>query len=151
MGSARLNIDACQASPSWNTCYADDFVVMVNGSRNDAEALWDEVTAVLATVGLRPSEEKTKVCHIEEGIDFLGWHIQRQNRRGQNGKKAVSTYPSKKALASVMAKVRSLTARAKHRTLGDLLISVQRVLLGWCHYLYHGVSSRTFSYLDHFT
>lgn len=23
--------------------YADDFVVMVNGSRNDAEALWDEV------------------------------------------------------------------------------------------------------------
>lgn len=120
--------------------YADDFVVMVNGSRNDAEALWDEVTAVLAPMSLRLSEEKTRVCHIDEGFDFLGWHIQCRNRRGQNGKKAIYTYPSKKALASVMAKVRSLTARAKHRTLGDLLISVNRVLSGWCNYFYHGVS-----------
>src|SRR5664280_1171477 len=87
--------------------YADDFLVMVNGSRGDAEALWDEVTAVLAPIGLRLSEEKTRVCHIDDGFDFLGWHIQRRHRRGQNGKKAVYTYPSKKALASVMDKVRS--------------------------------------------
>ncbi|MGC9156332.1 MAG: group II intron maturase-specific domain-containing protein [Ferrimicrobium sp.] len=131
--------------------YADDFVVMVNGSRSDAEALWAEVRAVLAPMGLRLSEEKTRVCHIDEGFDFLGWHIQRRNRRGQNGKKAVYTYPSKKALASVMGKVRSLTTRARHRTLRDLLISVNRVLQGWCNYFYHGVSQRTFSYLDHFT
>jgi len=50
-----------------------------------------------------------------------------------------------------MAKVRSLTARAKHRTLGDLLYSLNRVLRGWCNYFRHGVSSRTFSYLDHYT
>jgi RNA-directed DNA polymerase len=131
--------------------YADDFLVMVNGTRDDADALWDEVTAVLAPMGLSLSEEKTRVCHIDDGFDFLGWHIQRRHRRGLNGKKAVYTYPSKKALASVMAKVRSLTARAKHRTLGDLLISVNRVLRGWCNYFRHGVSTRTFSYLDHFT
>jgi RNA-directed DNA polymerase len=131
--------------------YADDFLVMVNGTRSDAEALWDEVTAVLAPMGLRLSEEKTRVCHIDEGFDFLGWRIQRRHRRGQNGKKAVYTYPSKKALASVTAKVRSLTARAKHRTLADLLHSVNRVLRGWCNYFRHGVSARTFGYLDHFT
>ena len=131
--------------------YADDFLVMVHGTRGDADALWDEVTAVLAPMGLRLSEEKTRVCHIDDGFDFLGWHIQRRHRRGQNGKKAVYTYPSKKALASVMTKVRSLTARAKHRTLGDLLISVNRVLRGWCNYFRHGVSARTFSYLGHFT
>jgi RNA-directed DNA polymerase len=74
--------------------YADDFLVMVNGTRDDAKALWDEVTAVLAPMGLRLSEEKTKVCHIDDGFDFLGWHIQRRHRRGQNGKKAVYTYPS---------------------------------------------------------
>jgi RNA-directed DNA polymerase len=131
--------------------YADDFLIMVNGTRHDAEALWDEVTAVLAPMGLSLSEEKTRVCHIDDGFDFLGWHIQRRHRRGQNGRKAVYTYPSKKALASVMQKVRSLTARAKHRTLGELLISVNRVLRGWCNYFRHGVSARTFSYLDHFT
>ncbi|MCB0974779.1 MAG: group II intron reverse transcriptase/maturase, partial [Actinobacteria bacterium] len=131
--------------------YADDFVVMIAGTRADAEALHDEVSSVLAPMGLRLSEAKTKVCHIDEGFDFLGWHIQRRARRGQNGKRAVYTYPSKKSLASVMAKVRSLTARAKHRTLGDLLISVNRVLRGWCNYFRHGVSSKTFGYLDHFT
>jgi len=60
--------------------YADDFVVMIAGTRQDAEALWGEVTAVLAPIGLRLSEEKTKVCHIDEGFDFLGWHIQRRAR-----------------------------------------------------------------------
>ena len=48
---------------------------------------------------LRLSEEKTRVCHIDEGFDFLGWRIQRRNRRGRNGKRAVYTDPSKKALA----------------------------------------------------
>jgi RNA-directed DNA polymerase len=131
--------------------YADDFVVMIAGSHGDAEALKGEVAAVLAPMGLRLSEEKTRVCHIDEGFDFLGWHIQRRSRRGQIGKKAIYTYPSKKALTSVMAKVRSITARAKHQTLADLLISVNRVLRGWCNYFRHGVSSKTFRYLDHFT
>jgi RNA-directed DNA polymerase len=131
--------------------YADDFVVMVAGQRGDAEALWSEVGAVLAPVGLRLSEEKTRVCHIDEGFDFLGWHIQRRPWRGRTGKKAVYTYPSKKALASVVGKVRSLTRRHKHRTLADLLRSVNPVLRGWCNYFRHGVSSRTFSYVDHFT
>jgi RNA-directed DNA polymerase len=112
--------------------YADDFVVMVAGTRDDAEALWDEVAVVLAPMGLRLSEEKTRVCHIDEGFDLLGWRIQRRFWRGRTGKRAVYTYPSKKALASVMAKVRSLTRRARHRTLADLLRSVNPVLRGWC-------------------
>ena len=86
--------------------YADDFVVMVAGARGDAEALWDEVAAVLAPMGLRLSEATTRVCHIDEGFDFLGWRIQRRCWRGRTGKQAVYTYPSKQALASVMAKVR---------------------------------------------
>jgi len=131
--------------------YADDFVVMVHGQRGDAEALWDEVAAVLAPIGLRLSEEKTRVCHIDEGFDFLGWRIQRRRWRGRNGKQAVYTYPSKKALASVTAKVRSLTRRHKHRTLALLLQSVNRVLRGWCNYFRHGVSSQTFSYVGYFT
>ena len=130
--------------------YADDFVVMVNGTRADAETLWDEVAAVLTTIGLRLSAEKTGVCHVDEGFDFLGWRIQRQSWHGRSGKQAVYTYPSKKGLQTVMAKVRSLTRRNKHRKLADLLRAVNRVLQGWCVYFRHGVSARTFSYLDHF-
>ena len=123
---------------------------MVGGTRDDAEALWDEVNAVLALMGLRLSDEKTRVCHMDEGFDFLGWHIQRRRKRGHGGKRVVYTYPSKKALASVTAKVRSLTRRHKHRTLADLLRAVNPLLRGWCNYFRHGVSSRTFGYVDHF-
>ena len=52
--------------------YADDFVVLVAGSRDDVEGLRDEVARVLAPMGLRLSEEKTKIVHIDEGFDFLG-------------------------------------------------------------------------------
>ncbi len=130
--------------------YADDFVVMVHGTRDDAEALWDEVGQVLAPTGLRLSEEKTRVCHIDEGFDFLGWRIQRRNWRGRNGKKAIYTYPSKKSLRSIMDKVRTLTRRRRHRSLADLLRRINPTLRGWCTYFRHGVSSRTFNYLDHF-
>ena len=49
-----------------------------------------------------------------------------------------------------MAKVRTLTRRAKHRTLADLLRRLNPTLRGWCTYFRHGVSSRTFGYLDHY-
>jgi hypothetical protein len=101
--------------------YADDFVIMVGGTRDDADASWDEVGAVLAPMGLRLSIGKSRVCHIEEGFDFLGWHIQRRAWRSRSGKKAVFSYPSKKTLASMIDKVRALTCRAKHRTLADYI------------------------------
>ena len=130
--------------------YADDFVVLVHGTRQDTEALWQEVAEVLAPIGLRLSPEKTRVCHIDEGFDFLGWHIQRRRWRGRGGRRATYTYPSKKSLQTVVAKVRSLTRRNKHRTLADLLHAINRVMRGWCQYFRHGVSAKTFSYLDYF-
>jgi RNA-directed DNA polymerase len=51
--------------------YADDFVVMVSGTEAHANALRDEVAAVLSPIGLRLSEEKTTVVHIDQGFDFL--------------------------------------------------------------------------------
>ena len=77
--------------------YADDFVVLVSGTQAHAEALREDVAAVLAPMGLRLSEAKTKVCHIDEGFDFLGFRIQRRRKRGTT-KRVVYTYPSKKAL-----------------------------------------------------
>jgi RNA-directed DNA polymerase len=131
--------------------YADDFVVLVHGTRADTEALHGEVADLLAPMGLRLSEEKTHLTHIDDGFDFLGWHIQRRTWQGRGGtKKTVYTYPSKKSLASIKAKIRALTRRAAHRTLADLLIRLNPVIRGWCTYFQHGVSKRTFSYVDHF-
>jgi RNA-directed DNA polymerase len=127
--------------------YADDFAIMVCGSKAHADALWEEVADVLAPLGLRLSESKTRVVHLDEGFVFLGFHIQRRTKAGTS-KKSVYTYPSKKALLSVMAKVRALTNRSRHLTLEALLRQLNPVLRGWSTYFRHGVSKATFHFLD---
>ena len=129
--------------------YADDFVIMVAGTKAHADALWDEVAQVIAPLGLRLSAEKSRVCHLDEGFDFLGFRIQRRQRKGTT-RSSVYTYPSKKALLSIMAKVRALTKREQHHSLADLLGRLNPVLRGWCAYFRHGVSKATFGYLDAF-
>jgi RNA-directed DNA polymerase len=53
--------------------YADDWCLMVHGTKADAEALKEEIAGVLTGMGLRLSPEKTLVTHIDEGLDFLGY------------------------------------------------------------------------------
>jgi len=128
---------------------ADDFVVLVNGSRADAEALRKDVAQVLAPMGLRLSEAKTRTSHIDEGLDFLGFRIQQRHKRGTT-KRVVYTYPAKKAAASIVGRVRALTRRTAHPSLAALLRQLNPVLLGWCTYFRHGVSKATFGYLDEY-
>jgi RNA-directed DNA polymerase len=129
--------------------YADDFVVMVSGTRKHAEALKAEVAAVLAPMGLRLSEAKTTIAHIDEGLDFLGFRIQRCQQRGSR-RRYVYTWPSKKALAAVKAKVRTLTKGMHNQPLGVLLHQLNRVLRGWTTYFRHAASAATFRYLRAF-
>jgi RNA-directed DNA polymerase len=127
--------------------YADDFVICVAGKRRHAEALIAQTEQVIAPLGLSLAPEKTRVV---QGIDFLGWRIKRQ-RRGSDGRRFVYSYPSKRSLASVKAKVRQITRSGHNQTLAQQLHRLNAVLRGWCAYFRCGVSSQTFAYLDAFT
>jgi RNA-directed DNA polymerase len=126
--------------------YADDFVVIVSGTREHAEALRDEVQAVLTPIGLRLSEDKTRIVHIDEGFDFLGFRIQRRRKRGTR-EHAVYTYPSKRSFQRVKEKVRGLTHRSSSLSLQKLLSLLNAVVRGWCNYFRHGVSKQVFGVL----
>jgi RNA-directed DNA polymerase len=86
--------------------YADDFVVLVHGEQQDAERIRNTIADVIAPMGLNLSEAKTSITHIDEGFDFLGYRIQRHQKRGTN-KRFVYTYPSKTALAAIKRKVKT--------------------------------------------
>jgi RNA-directed DNA polymerase len=129
--------------------YADDFLVFVAGDRDHAEGLRDQVAEVLTPMGLRLSVEKTKITHIDEGLDFLGWRIQRHQKKGTT-RQYVYTYPAKKALRAVMAKVRMICRRNVNMPLEALLRDLNPILRGWCAYFRPGVSSATFQYLSHY-
>ena len=114
------------------------------------------LSPLLANIALSVLDE-----HFTDKWDALGpyWMRSKHRRAGHPvmrlirycEKRATYTYPSKQSLLSVMEKVRSLTRRSKHHSLTELIQALNRVLRGWCNYFRHGVSSRTFSYLDHFT
>lgn len=130
--------------------YADDLVLMVSGNAADAESLREEISAVLAPAGLRLSEAKTRVCHIDEGLDFLGWRIQRHTKKGTT-KRYVYTYPSKAAVKRIVDKVRQRTRFGPDMTFSTLLYRVNSILRGWTNYFRHGVSHATFEYLRAYT
>lgn len=124
--------------------YADDFVVLVNGSRAQVEALWGEVAEVLSRVGLRLALEKTHIAHIDEGFDFLGHRIQRHRQWGSD-RQHVYSYPSKKSLANVRRKVKELTAKQNTSQAANVLfIRLGQLTRGWALYFRHGASKTAF-------
>jgi RNA-directed DNA polymerase len=121
---------------------------MVNGTRQHAETLRDEAAAALAPLGLRLAEEKTRVVHIDEGFDFLGFTIRRMRKRGTS-KRHVYTVPSRKAIQAIKDKVSEKTYRATlHQDLETLLQGVNQALAGWANYFRHGVSKAVFGKVD---
>jgi RNA-directed DNA polymerase len=99
--------------------YADDWCLMVRGTRAHAEALKEDIAAVLATMGLALSPEKTLITHIDEGLNFHGWHIQRRRKRGTSNS-YVYVHPSTKAVVAVKRKTLRRTVES-NQPLDDLL------------------------------
>ncbi len=75
--STRRSARRGKGQPTWRVVrYCDDFVVLVHGGRHDVEALREQVARVLDPLGLRLSPAKTRIVHMSDGFDFLGFHIQ---------------------------------------------------------------------------
>ena len=92
--------------------------------------------------GLKLSQEKTEITHINEGFDFLG-----QNVRKYNGKLLIK--PSKKNVQEFLKKVRTLIKTHKTVSSGDLIGMLNPVIRGWALYHRHVVSKETYQQVDH--
>jgi RNA-directed DNA polymerase len=131
--------------------YADDFVVMISGNRQHAETILADIEQVLAPLGLALSVEKTRIAHIDEGFDFLGFHIRRRRKRGTQ-KQYVYTTPAKDRVQRIKASVRDATHRStRNQTVADTITTVDNMIRGWANYFRHGVSKAVFNALDHYT
>jgi RNA-directed DNA polymerase len=136
--------------PNWRIIrYADDFAVLVNGSEQDALALREEIAGVLATMGLRLSQAKTRVVHMSEGFSFLGFRIQWRRKKGTS-KHHVYTFIDQRPIRSLKAKIRALTPRTSQQELRSVLTSLNQAMHGWANYFRHAVAKTTFSMLDNF-
>ncbi len=125
--------------------FADDLVVLVKGTRPQAEALLAELAERVAALGLRLKPAKTGLTHIDAGFSFLGMRIVRLPK---GAKRHVYTFVSNEALASVRRKVKALTGRStRNLELSELLWALNPILRGWAAYFRYGAVKRTFGYL----
>lgn len=106
--------------------YADDFVVLVHGQREDVEGLHDHVADVLEPLGLRLSAAKAQIAYMSEGFDFLGFHIQWKRKCGSN-KWHVYTFIDVRPIRSLKIKIRALTKRTSQQDPR----AVNQILRGW--------------------
>ena len=115
--------------------YADDFVVVGNGTKAEVKATKAAIQQFLETeLHLTLSEEKTVITHVNDGFDFLGFHIQRKQ---VSGKWAVHLRPTAKAKAKerVKRKLKDLTSR--NWTWMDeynRLTTLNAIVRGWAGY-----------------
>jgi RNA-directed DNA polymerase len=140
-----------QNAATWRLVrYADDFVILVHGTREHAELLREDVASVLERLGLRLSPAKTRILHMSDGFDFLGFRIQWRRKKGSN-KWHVYTFIAQRPIRSLKAKIRALTRRSSQQDLGYALTRLNQVMHGWANYFRHAVAKDTFSMLDNFT
>ncbi|MET7716077.1 group II intron maturase-specific domain-containing protein [Streptomyces sp. NPDC005407] len=136
--------------PTWRVVrYADDFVVLVHGTEADTAALREEVADVLEPLGLRLSQAKTRIAHMSDGFDFLGFRIQ-WKRKGGTAKWHVYTFIADRPIRSLKAKIRAITGRTSQQDLATVLIRLTQIMRGWANYFKHAVAKHVFSKLDAF-
>jgi group II intron reverse transcriptase/maturase len=113
--------------------YADDFVILCNGTRARAEEMREGVRTFLASnLHLTLSMEKTKVTHLNDGFDFLGFTIRRS--MGHNGMKT-KVLISEKGMGKHLSKIREATSPNTHEDSVTLRIkALNRIISGWCRY-----------------
>jgi RNA-directed DNA polymerase len=129
--------------PNWRIVrFADDFVVLVFGSCDDTKDLREEIADVLAPLGLRFSEAKTRVVHMSEGFDFLGFRLQWKRKRGTD-KWYVYTFIADRPIRSLKEKIRALTSRLSQQPTRDVLRRLNQIMRGWSNYFRYAVAKKT--------
>ena len=113
--------------------YADDFVVVSNGPKAEVTATKGAIQQFLENeLHLTLSEEKTVITHVNDGFDFLGFHIQRKQ---VNGRWAVHLRPTAKGKERVKRKLKALTSR-NWTWLDEYteLTTLNAIVRGWAGY-----------------
>ncbi|WP_091463778.1 group II intron maturase-specific domain-containing protein [Micromonospora inyonensis] len=142
----RYHVTGTRAGQTVDGCpvvvrYADDLLALCH-SREQAEQVKARLGAWLTPRGLVFNEDKTRILHLSEGVDFLSFNI----RRYSNGK--LLTKPSNDASRRIQKRL-STEVRALRGPNADAVIGrLNPIINGWAAYYRIGVSKRAFGALD---
>lgn len=139
------------------TRFADDFIITSVNEEILIQQVRPAVEEFLSKRHLKLKEAKTRIVHIEEGVDFLGFNLRRhpycpkQNKLSksmqQKGALAATkeqtvliVRPSKKNVDKLVGKIRTIIVPA--RPIESIIRDLNPILRGWAEYFrisYHSI------------
>ena len=122
--------------------YADDFII----TGDSKELLENEVKPLVENFlkerGLELSPEKTKITHIDDGFNFLGWNFRKYDSK-------LLIKPSKESVKSILDKVKGILDNNKNTKTENVIYLLNPVIRGWANYHKGAVAKEVFKSVDH--
>jgi RNA-directed DNA polymerase len=120
--------------------YADDLLALCH-SGEQVEQVKARLAAWLAPRGLVFNEDKTRIVHLDAGVDFLGFNVRRYR-----GKLLIK--PSTAAVKRIRARLSAEMKALRGHNAQMVLVRLNPIIRGWSAYYRHVVSARVFNELD---
>jgi RNA-directed DNA polymerase len=122
--------------------YADDLVVTAPSREVLERHVVPTLTAFLEGRGLKLSETKTRIVHIDDGFDFLGFSVRRY--RG-----VILTPPQRSKVVRHLRTIHDYLGGHRQATASQVIRELNPLIRGWTNYYRHGASKKTFHWVDH--
>lgn len=127
--------------------FADDFIILCK-SVEDAKLAKEEANAFLSERGLHLSEEKTKICHLNDGFDYLGFNVHRiPDKKRQSGYITLIT-PSKDKIKETKQQIREIWLKGIGKPTDWIINKLNPIIRGKANYWNKVSSSTVFQELD---
>ena len=115
--------------------YADDWCVfLTRADKRYAESFKEEISEyLLDRCGLELSVEKTKVTHVRDGFEFLGFRL--QQGIGKKGKLVPKIKIGQKAISNIRLRLNEVTRyRPSRESIDTRVQNASAVIRGWSNY-----------------
>ncbi len=129
--------------------YADDFVILTE-SKEDAEIAKTIIERWLSEKGLALSEEKTRIRHLKEGFDFLGWNFRKYKTTSRKSGMVTLIKPSEKNIRKFKEGLKELFKSFKGSPAARVIRDLNPKIRGWGNYHQGAAAKETFSELDNY-
>src|SRR6266498_820765 len=118
-------------------------------TREDAEQVQRILVEWLKERGLTLSEERTRIVHLTEGFDFLGFNVRQYPalQTSRTGWKLLIK-PSKESVQDVQRKLKDQWDKAQGTNVQSVLAKLNPIIRGWANYFRTAVAKEIFSSLD---
>lgn len=126
--------------------YSDDFIITAKSKEQIESYVIPKVGQHLAQMGLRLNEEKSRIVHISEGFDFLGFNIREYGKSTKNNRRLIIK-PAKEKVIDFLRRIKEEIRRRRTSPQPKLIAELNLMIRGWGNYYRYVVSKETFNYV----